>query len=28
MVLMCSPVFDMVTGESLRVDGGWGIPRW
>jgi NAD(P)-dependent dehydrogenase (short-subunit alcohol dehydrogenase family) len=28
MVLMCSPVFDMVTGETLRVDGGWGIPRW
>jgi NAD(P)-dependent dehydrogenase (short-subunit alcohol dehydrogenase family) len=28
MVLMCSPVFDIVTGETLRMDGGWGIPRW
>ena len=28
MVLMCSPVFDVVTGETLRMDGGWGIPRW
>ncbi len=28
MVLMCSPIFDMVTGETLRMDGGWGIPRW
>jgi NAD(P)-dependent dehydrogenase (short-subunit alcohol dehydrogenase family) len=28
MVLICSPVFDIVTGETLRMDGGWGIPRW
>jgi NAD(P)-dependent dehydrogenase (short-subunit alcohol dehydrogenase family) len=28
MVLMCSPLFDIVTGETLRMDGGWGIPRW
>ncbi len=28
MVLMCSPAFDSVTGETLRMDGGWGIPRW
>jgi NAD(P)-dependent dehydrogenase (short-subunit alcohol dehydrogenase family) len=28
MVLMCSPAFDIVTGETLRMDGGWGIPRW
>jgi NAD(P)-dependent dehydrogenase (short-subunit alcohol dehydrogenase family) len=28
MVLMCSPVFNIVTGETLRMDGGWGIPRW
>jgi len=28
MVLMCSPAFDIVTGETIRMDGGWGIPRW
>ncbi|MGD9049360.1 MAG: SDR family oxidoreductase [Anaerolineae bacterium] len=28
MVLICSPLFDIVTGETLRMDGGWGIPRW
>jgi NAD(P)-dependent dehydrogenase (short-subunit alcohol dehydrogenase family) len=28
MVLMCSPMFDIITGETLRMDGGWGIPRW
>jgi NAD(P)-dependent dehydrogenase (short-subunit alcohol dehydrogenase family) len=28
MVLICSPAFDSVTGETLRMDGGWGIPRW
>jgi NAD(P)-dependent dehydrogenase (short-subunit alcohol dehydrogenase family) len=28
MVLMCSPLFDIITGETLRMDGGWGIPRW
>jgi NAD(P)-dependent dehydrogenase (short-subunit alcohol dehydrogenase family) len=28
MVLMCSSAFDSVTGETLRMDGGWGIPRW
>ena len=28
MVLMCSPAWDLVTGETLRMDGGWGIPRW
>ncbi len=28
MVMMCSPLFDIVTGETLRMDGGWGIPRW
>jgi len=28
MVLMCSPAFDSVTGQTLIMDGGWGIPRW
>jgi NAD(P)-dependent dehydrogenase (short-subunit alcohol dehydrogenase family) len=28
MVLICSPIFDSVTGETIRMDGGWGIPRW
>jgi NAD(P)-dependent dehydrogenase (short-subunit alcohol dehydrogenase family) len=28
MVLICSPAWDLVTGETLRMDGGWGIPRW
>jgi NAD(P)-dependent dehydrogenase (short-subunit alcohol dehydrogenase family) len=28
MVLFCSPAFDSVTGQTLVMDGGWGIPRW
>jgi NAD(P)-dependent dehydrogenase (short-subunit alcohol dehydrogenase family) len=28
MILICSPAWDLVTGETLRMDGGWGIPRW
>jgi 3-oxoacyl-[acyl-carrier protein] reductase len=28
VVLICSPVFDSVTGETIRMDGGWSIPRW
>ncbi len=28
MVLFCSPAFDSVTGQTLPMDGGWGIPRW
>jgi 3-oxoacyl-[acyl-carrier protein] reductase len=28
VVLLCSPAFDSVTGETIRMDGGWSIPRW
>jgi NAD(P)-dependent dehydrogenase (short-subunit alcohol dehydrogenase family) len=28
MLLFCSPAFDSVTGQTLVMDGGWGIPRW
>jgi len=28
MVLICSPIFDSVTGETIKMDGGWSIPRW
>jgi len=28
VILLCSPAFDSVTGESIRMDGGWSIPRW
>jgi NAD(P)-dependent dehydrogenase (short-subunit alcohol dehydrogenase family) len=28
MLLFCSPTFDSVTGQTLVMDGGWGIPRW
>lgn len=28
MVLICSPLFDSVTGETIKMDGGWSIPRW
>jgi NAD(P)-dependent dehydrogenase (short-subunit alcohol dehydrogenase family) len=28
MVLMCSSVFDSVTGRTLVMDGGKSIPRW
>lgn len=28
MILICSPAFDSVTGQTLVMDGGWGIPRW
>ena len=28
MLLFCSPAFDAVTGQTLVMDGGWGIPRW
>ncbi len=27
-VLLCSPYFDSVTGQTVRMDGGWSIPRW
>ena len=27
-VLLCSPACDAITGETIRMDGGWGIPRW
>jgi 3-oxoacyl-[acyl-carrier protein] reductase len=27
IVLMCTPAFDSVTGQILRMDGGWSIPR-
>lgn len=26
-VLMCTPAFDSVTGQIIRMDGGWSIPR-
>lgn len=28
MLLFCSPAFDAVTGQTLVMDGGWGLPRW
>lgn len=28
MLLFCTPAFDSVTGHTLVMDGGWGIPRW
>jgi len=28
VVLLCSPAFDSVTGQTIRMDGGWSIPRW
>lgn len=28
VVLLCMPAFDSVTGETIRMDGGWSIPRW
>jgi len=28
VVLLCSPAFDSITGETIRMDGGWSIPRW
>ena len=27
VVLLCSPAFNSVTGQTIRMDGGWSIPR-
>lgn len=27
VVLLCSSEFDMVTGQTVKMDGGWSIPR-
>lgn len=28
VVLLCTPAFDSVTGQVLRMDGGWSLPRF
>lgn len=28
MVRLCSPAFDMVTGVTIPMDGGWRLPRF
>jgi hypothetical protein len=25
---MCGPLFDMVTGTTIPIDGGWRLPRF
>jgi NAD(P)-dependent dehydrogenase (short-subunit alcohol dehydrogenase family) len=28
VVLLCSSAFDSITGQTIRMDGGWSIPHW
>jgi NAD(P)-dependent dehydrogenase (short-subunit alcohol dehydrogenase family) len=28
VVLLCSAAFDSLTGQTIRMDGGWSIPHW
>ena len=28
VAMLCGPAFDMVTGATLPIDGGWRIPRF
>jgi len=28
VALLCGPAFDMVTGATLPIDGGWRLPRF